>query len=423
MSDIAVLSEAERVQVVARRLDLAESEFNVLSYKERRLHFSGGFLGEHSLAEITVRRIHDDKSTTLHFFLKTKPVSSPPQLAVVEDTEAFIKEVCAVINIFGKFRSALNDHGKSMEWTCECYYTRPDLLVFDDLSKKGFRAFNLNDPMVYEHFALAMKALANLHSASIIYEERHPTQPHRLTDEYSDILKETFMSDEPGRPGIISVNVTIKTVCTLIDLIYSQERASRIKSKVQAVMNLIFKLQRPSERFRNVACHGDIKRENILYLHDGDTPIDVRLVDFQLIRYAPPANDIMCFLYLATDEEIRDKYSSQLMAIYHAHLSQNLRLHGLNPEKILPWKELEESCRVYKTLGILISIHYNPVILLKEQFISHVLKNPEEFERFANVDRSPVVTNGYRIDESYRRRVKKVIEEFVRECIEKDPEI
>ncbi|KAK7866812.1 hypothetical protein R5R35_005245 [Gryllus longicercus] len=417
MNDQEIFSLEEWNQIVEHRLH--SKEFEIVSCEVSRLQTTGGYLGEHFTASVTVRSQTSKHSENLRFFLKAEPKCDESQREIVKQLNVFKKEVYIWNKLFEKVRSVLKKGGRDMIWTCQCYFTRPDVIVLEDLSQKGFRTFTIRDSVDYKYHCLAMKALANMHAASIIFEEMQPNQPYRLGNIYPDLLSESFFIDAPNHPGTLCVEASIKSIWLLVKLIRGKGALLRMKIELEKAIHSLFDFQKPSVRFRNVMCQGDVKRDNILCRQEGGESTDVAIVDFQLLRYTPPANDVMCFLYISSNRDFRQKFASELISTYYDQFAMNLSNYGLEPNDILPWGEFKESCDIYKTLGIVMSAVYSPVTYIKEENLRHVFTSPKDFERFFKGDRSPEITHSYKTDELYRKYVTEVIEELVEECIVK----
>ncbi|KAK7871683.1 hypothetical protein R5R35_009047 [Gryllus longicercus] len=419
MSIDGVLTRDEWVK--AAKCYLGTCKFQLLDYTVKMLGGDGGgFLGEHRLVDVTVRlEGSNDPPRVLHFFYKTEPQAMPEQKDIITQTGCFRKEVEAVDTLFARLRAALVDNGTGMEWSCKCYYTRPDVIVLENLAIQGFRIIQNRDPIGFQHCAVVLKALANLHSASLIFEETHSKKPCRLDSEFKDVLAEGFFRYSPNHPGLAWLKAGIKGVWTLVDHLRGEDYLRRTKTKLEEAILIFYELEKPSKRFRNVVNQGDMWRNNIFFRFEDDKPVEARLIDFQLVRYAPPANDISCFLYLSTRREFRKEYSQKLYALYYDHLSDNLKRNGLDPEKVLPWEEFKASCEFYKMLGVVASAAYSSVIFPNAADMSHVFASSEEFNRFLLHERSPEILQAFKNDDFYRGKATEIIEEFIEECIDK----
>lgn len=83
--------------------------------------------------------------------------------------------------------------------------------------------------------------------------------------------------------------------------------------------------------------HADLWLNNIMFRYgdDGKTPKDAILVDFQLARWAPPAYEVLIFIYLNTNSEYRQKHLQYLLEAYYTYLEIELNRHKLDIRQFL----------------------------------------------------------------------------------------
>ncbi|KAK7788665.1 hypothetical protein R5R35_014335 [Gryllus longicercus] len=412
------LTKEEWAKVVKRHL--GTNQFEVLSISLRRLSEGGGFLGEHRHAEVGVR-LRDEPHTrrALHFFVKGQPQALPEQRALVEETGTFTKEVAVLSKLFVHLRSVLENGGEDMKWCCKCYYTRPDVIVFEDVSPLGFRVLDRAVKFGFQHCTTVLKALANLHAASLIFEEKHPAPGYRVTADYEADLKEPFFLLRPGHPGTLWLESGVRVMWKLVEEIRGADALQKMKTQIQEVMYTFFDLVKTSDRYRNVVSHGDMWRNNIFFRLEEGEPVEALMCDYQITRYTPPANDVTCFLYLGTSRAFREEHYPQLLEFYHDQLSQNLRRHDIQPDSVLSWEEFKNSCEHYKPMGAMITCLYSVITFLSNDDLKPVMESSKDYERFVKQDRIPETMHAFKNDTLYREKLSEVVEEFIEVCIEK----
>ena len=56
-----------------------------------------------------------------------------------------------------------------------------------------------------------------------------------------------------------------------------------------------------------------------------NAPVELRLLDFQIARYASPVLDVLYYVFCCTTKELRDEHYEDLLKIYHSSLSDFLK--------------------------------------------------------------------------------------------------
>lgn len=78
-------------------------------------------------------------------------------------------------------------------------------------------------------------------------------------------------------------------------------------------------------------CHRDTWANSIMFRRDSTgKPIGCYLIDFQFLRYSPPALDFMFCIYLTTDRATRYRCFDLLVDAYRDTMRQELVAEGLD---------------------------------------------------------------------------------------------
>ncbi|XP_032457906.1 uncharacterized protein LOC116738457 [Nasonia vitripennis] len=145
-------------------------DYRAKSYSEVRV----GFLGAHSLLEVTVQRDTTTFSEIHSFFVKCIPHNSEKEAKLITDYQAFKRET----TFFRDLVPELLKKFKSEQWSPECYLVKDDVLVFENLKMKKFRMSNL----ILDEAAVkaAASTLARFHAASVVAEKRLKKSFHEM---------------------------------------------------------------------------------------------------------------------------------------------------------------------------------------------------------------------------------------------------
>lgn len=192
------------------------------------------------------------------------------------------------------------------------------------------------------------------------------------------------------------------------------ENLGRDSDKLRKSFELVYDLLKPSSTHRNVICHSDLWPNNMMF----DDEFRCVLLDFQTIRYAPLALDILSLLYLNTTREHREKNESQLITHYHSVLEESIKNNDTTKKAKIP--SLEEVLTAYNDLrlmGPVLTCFYFPLHLIDKEIVKeHLYKRSESFENFAVGDRVEVTFAAMKKDPSFKNKIEQAVIEFSEIC-------
>ncbi|XP_067006999.2 uncharacterized protein [Anabrus simplex] len=407
MGSLQVLSTEEWLTAVRKRLGTADCE--VLDVTVNKLGGDvSGFLGEHLQVKVSVL-VTKSVRKDLAFFVKKIPDDIPQHTEFIVSTNAFAKET--------RLYSILFEHlpVTMPPWGPQCFLVRPDLLVMEDLMEQGFKIVGRLNYLDYPHCEVLLRTLARFHAVSIVLDESQPDKT--LIEIYSHILFENmFIKDTLSKfkYWFSGATETLKCAIHLLPKHTGKDyNIEDILRKFTKHMHQMYELVKPSTKYRNVLCHGDLWANNALFRYEGTNPVDVRIVDFQLARYTPAALDVMSFLHLTTSREFRSSYSLKLRSVYHQSLGQELSRHGYDVNKLLPWDEFQESCELYRIYGLIIAPTYHHTDLMPQEALQGFLNDPNQYEKLVTENRYDKVAVCIASNEQYRDRILSELDELV----------
>ncbi|KAI8433141.1 hypothetical protein MSG28_013988 [Choristoneura fumiferana] len=259
-----------------------------------------------------------------------------------------------------------------------------------------------------EHSRVALAAVARFHAAVADHEARRSralARPYSLMEEHGHLIVENNFRDTPwiaagpNSPPISSNTSPISTG-TLFPIWKFLAACNDVSERKDTL---------------NVLIHKDLWANNIMFKHEAGVPTNAILVDFQCLRYAPPAFDVMLCWYCTTDRSFRERYEREMLQHYfdtfistvNEVTKEKLKGLGYDYEEYLRWVE---ECRRF---GLLVSIMLYPYILLDQVTAREMFDNPETFLKHTNEDRSEPVLEYARRSDGYRTRQLEVCEDFV----------
>ncbi|XP_067007874.2 uncharacterized protein [Anabrus simplex] len=448
-----LLSEKEWTTVVRRELGDAQ-DFSIIDVDAGPLNDKiNGFMGDHIRVVVTVSVINKEtnraQERTLKFFLKKLPRKYEFQTDYVISSLVFDKETSMYANVLQNYKEVLSDvrenilasannddreelTGKETLWSSKCLFTGDEVIVLEDLAEKGFRISGSACVMDFNHCVVTLRGLAAMHAASFIVEVRKRKMlgdHYTLLDDYSTSLTENFIVNEGENRVKFWFLSSLDALNSLVPHLTKYGKQSKhyqeVKQKFRATCENIVNFVKPSKKYKNVICHGDLWSNNIMFSYDEDqeTPREVRFVDFQMVRYAPPATDVMMFLQTNTDREFRKAHLEELLKLYHEELNSELRRYGLDITDVLAWEVFRESCSYYQRFGRIMAALFHHFILLPTDILNDGIGGPDGYDTFVCGTREKEVQRAFCECEGYRHRLNADLEEIIESMILQDDTI
>lgn len=102
------------------------------------------------------------------------------------------------------------------------------------------------------------------------------------------------------------------------------------------------------------------------------------LVDWQLIRFGSPANDLGYFFYpMASESTIED--FERYMKIYYDELSKQIRQLGSDPEILYPFAVLKEEWKQFVKYGFAMSFIIIQGLIMEKDELPDFSTNPDAY--------------------------------------------
>ena len=387
------LSEDECSEIVKKYLH--NSEFELLEWNIKNIHGTKpGFLGVPTNLTINVLHNGMTNSKTLQFFVKHVPNGNSKLEDLVRTLRVFYKESEIYVNILTTLKPYII--GNIFP---EFFYTRTeDILVLEDLCLLGLKTKPIHEICDVAHCEITIRALAKLHAASIVYEEKNCV---KLNELYPNLFFETLFIDDPSNPNCMHINVSIKALNHIMS-VHFKTISLEIRKKTSALLKNTFTTVHPPKNHRAVFTHGDLWTNNIMFHYDLNGNVDdVRLVDFQLARYHLPAFDVLLFLYLSTSYSFRKENLERFLANYYKYLGDELANAEININQIITWDEFKASIKEALPTVLCITPIYLHYILLPQNVIEQMMNDAEEYEKIVKINRNDLIDNVMRTYRSY----------------------
>ncbi|KAH8328037.1 hypothetical protein KR067_003490 [Drosophila pandora] len=366
-----MLDRSEAVEIL-KNVKRGE-RFKILDYQVDKNLKAVGYLGDYY--NLTINYWSGEAAEEVQLFIKALPLLS----AEVEKEAIFQKEAWLYNTLLADMRKY-----SRVKWYPDCYYTRSDILVLENITLKGYKqsgSTELNDI----HMNQLIESLAAFHAASLVYEHRTGTN---IGQAYGDHLLEITVAAEIAwfTTGLSGVLATIRSLAQY----QGAKDIEFIDTKLKRILEGIYEQAAPSKKYKNVLSHRDLWAGNIFFPINQTEP--AVLIDFQTCRYTPPAADLNFCLYLNLLPKDRRQKEKQFIDLYYRHFQNNLLDLGLE-DLLISKAELLESYEDFRLFGTVYRAVAATIVKLPPEFITN---------DFKYVDRAEVILNYMKSNKEFR---------------------
>jgi hypothetical protein len=221
-----------------------------------------------------------------------------------------------------------------------------------------------NDVLSLDHFKVMMEALAKFHSASYGTD---------WVKEFPELFEFDSMFEGGGADFFkkVSTQSAETTIIPIAEFEYSgnEELLKNIRWLASDdYFNVIQKLSKADPSTINVLCHGDSWANNMMFKIDPKTekPLHVKLIDFQICRYAPPSRDLLYCMSVCASVDFRQKHEKQILRFYYDAFIKNCS--DLGKDCSLSWDELYRDYDRARLFGLMMTVAFRPMIYLEGNF-------------------------------------------------------
>ncbi|CAG9768326.1 unnamed protein product [Ceutorhynchus assimilis] len=375
-----------------------------------------GFLGEHLLLQI------ETNDQQLRFFLKRFPHEHVMQRDFLLSMNGWQREIYYFDEFLKNIANTLPNY--QLDFVPQFLLGKPnDIVVFEDLTLRGYGMSKMPSDNLLDdqHICLVLASLAKLHAGSLAYEEyksKELGQCFRLFTGKEDLAKESLIRKEEGFLGYDFVKAAQKGLSALINKVHESCEVSleEVQEKYQILVENSLQLMFPHNKFRCVLAHGDLWVKNVMYhyKHDSMVPTHAILVDFQLTRYNVPVHDVLLFISLTTNQEVRKNKFHFYLNYYYDHLKQELSNVNIDADEIqMSYDDFLRSVHF-----IMPEIKFQGPLQRLQQcgnkdFYTKLLKDAEAFKQFIFGDKTPFALDLFETDDNFRSLLTEAVEELI----------
>ncbi|CAB3359725.1 Hypothetical predicted protein [Cloeon dipterum] len=353
-----------------------------------------------------------------NFVVKMKPLLDM-QRTIVEGMKVFDQEVAFYTKLLPLMKR--NMPGLKI---VECYFAHSEgVIVMEDLAQQGYRNLTTSLSEYREQNGdaqarMVMRELAKFHAASQGFDWLNLLpgcfeKDMRLEIEGSDAFQN--MIGGSLRNSIVPIMQHMYKD----DLLYIKKYTDWIANLEDEVWPFLVKSWKANPRYINAVCNGDFWANNIMFLFDPKTRAlrDLRLIDFQMMRYSHVYFDLQHFFYVSTKASFREQHMQSLLRTY---LDAFLAFNNVSPD-LKTFDQFMDGFNETKLSAILIGLAMCPIAVAfidemvqidnagpSEDQVSKLLGNEENAEvKWAKS------VKAFEEDELFRREIKVMVADLI----------
>ncbi|XP_065095114.1 uncharacterized protein LOC135716986 [Ochlerotatus camptorhynchus] len=340
-----------------------------------------GFIGQVIRATIRGDRLLDGKlmSDQVLSLICKIPLVDPVQREKFNSMLLFEREVLVYNEVLPEFERIQLARGlwRGDEvgfWNFpRCYWASFDadrgesMLIMEDL---GERQLELKDKFVlvdYDHVKLLTVVLGKLNACSFALKEQKP-EVFQKVKRLNDLLSVVMMTEQtkPLAPRN----------CELAASIFNSEDELRWKQKFLSLKNCLWEktlklMESQKAEPYGAFNHGDCWTNNVMFGYDiaSKQVREVVLLDWQMARYSSPILDLISFVYLCGEVNLRREHFDDLIRTFYDAFATTFRALGGNPEKSFPFETIGQHMKLFGAQVLTMATFAFPILAqLPQQF-------------------------------------------------------
>ncbi|KAG5670233.1 hypothetical protein PVAND_000510 [Polypedilum vanderplanki] len=359
----------------------------------------------------------EDNSIKLSLIAKLPPQNDAKR-EQFQASFAFKREILAYDVIFPLYKQFQEERAIDIEKdgfheVSRCHKTLSDEpyegIFFDDLKMKNFNMYDRFKDVTKEHVFLVMKAIAKMHATFFCLKDQKP----KLVEEYCHMEDFIIFHLRNKKPLFSSFyECQKKEAFKVLETCENHDMKIKIGDYLNRNLLELFEStvgNKTGEPYATI-CHGDCWNNNMMFLNDDNgIPKDIRLIDFQILRYAPPVTDIIYYLFTSVTKELRKKYYQEFLDVYYTTLSNFIERLGSDPKKLFPREMFDEQLKKFGRYGLFMAVITLPAVTIDQDEALDIDAISEQLNDTSNNDKSAMELKG---SAKYKERIKGIFEDM-----------
>uniref|UniRef100_A0A1B6MNW4 CHK kinase-like domain-containing protein n=1 Tax=Graphocephala atropunctata TaxID=36148 RepID=A0A1B6MNW4_9HEMI len=220
------------------------------------------------------------------------------------------------------------------------YSPNPSIVVLEDLKDKGFVMGDKVKRLDFEHCRSYISAITTLHAVSFAVHREDPA----LIESFK---KEKVFSNDMPASATFKMMSTAALRC-LAEYTETSETFKKHSKVIRKILpnfwDMVVEAVKSVGELKTLN-HADSWTNNFMFRYNEDGSIaEIKLLDFQMVRYASPVIDLVYFIWSSVSDDVRRHRLDELYHLYVDQLNTNLKRAGCkeNVSYELVKKEVEK---------------------------------------------------------------------------------
>ncbi|XP_047492827.1 uncharacterized protein LOC125041686 [Penaeus chinensis] len=288
-----------------------------------------------------------------------------------------------------------------------------EVLILEDLRPRGFKMWDRRRGIDATHARLVLQEIGRFHAASLLLESELPGKDILRT--YS--LDDHFMSSETTKKTFSEMaSCQLEGTAHILEKIPKYERVCQWLHKTKdEYMDMFIEMLDPANYKPPffVLNHGDCWNNNLLFRYDDTgSPVQVMLVDLQVVRKVSPALDLNYFLYSSFNGPVRKQNLEEFLKVYHDAFCHVMSTGGF--EQPFSVDQLRDEFRDKMLFGCLSGMMLIPIVLSEdEDVVDFDVKSDEDMEKFKKDRQKVLLDMSQREDGMLKPRLFDMLDEMI----------
>lgn len=400
----------KQIQQIAKLIEEIVDE-NKLGKVVQSVLKSADEIGDGYLAQKLKAAITTDLPKTLNLFIKCAPTNELFR-KIMPVRVAYEREVFFYSSVLPKFMEFQSKHifKKPFQSVPHCYKTsleeNREMLILEDLAVDGYSVSDRFKPLEPNKISLLLTEFAKYHAISFAMKDQELEMYENLTKEIGKVNLQYLTSEAYGRNAH---DTMLKNATRIFDAEKDAEHLKRFTKYNETFVDLYLYRDKCAPEY-SVISHSDCWNNNYMFKQNDSNELQVKLIDFQLMRVVSPICDVSAFIFTCGSKEIFNNMDFYLN-IYYQSLCSSIHALGSDPQKLFSLETFQCQWKKHAGFGVGMCIVWLKIATTQREEVVNIEEDLQKNEALVNS-----FTRDCASDKLYFERLRSVVDY----CIEQN---